>query len=84
MGAFRASKYLGSGEAECSVFMLWPISAVMAVKLNLFCMVLILPVMPACVTTGKGEFPNFCKEQWIRMSPEAGLLTWKNSQKKEI
>lgn len=45
MGAFMGSKYLGSGEAECSVFMLWSISAVMAVKFNLFCMKLILPVM---------------------------------------
>jgi len=45
MEAFRGSKYLGSGEAECSVFTLWSISAVMAVKFNLFCMKLILPVM---------------------------------------
>lgn len=81
MGAFRASKYLGSGEAECSVFMLWSISAVMAVKLYLFCMVLILPVMPACVTARECEFPNFYKEQWNKMSPEAGLPTWKEVQK---
>lgn len=73
MGAFRASKYLGSGAAECSVFMLWSISAVMAVKFNLFCMRLSLPVMLHAFQLRMLEFPNFYRKRWKRMSLEAGL-----------